>query len=148
MKGTRPLDNDEIRLVSACFDGTYQVRNRGLFMLGVRTGGRISELLSLMIGDVYQNSAAVTDLLFERSIVKSSEVSRRAVPVNADGRHAIDETDFQNDDKAANLAVSDHRQIWAVFSIKVDDDGSDLTKILPYRWDKDLKTNIPVELAG
>ena len=56
MKGTRPLDNDEIRLVSACFSGTYEVRNRGLFMLGVSTGGRISELLSLEIGDVYQNS--------------------------------------------------------------------------------------------
>ena len=47
MKGTRPLDNDEIRLVSACFTGTFEVRNRGLFMLGVSTGGRISELLSL-----------------------------------------------------------------------------------------------------
>ena len=30
MKGTRPLDNNEIRLVSACFTGTYEVRNRGL----------------------------------------------------------------------------------------------------------------------
>ena len=39
MKGTRPLDNDEIRLVSACFTGTYQARNRGLFMLGVSTVG-------------------------------------------------------------------------------------------------------------
>ena len=47
MKGTRPLDNDEIRLVSACFTGTFEVRNRGLFMLGVSTGGRISELISL-----------------------------------------------------------------------------------------------------
>ena len=45
MKGTRPLDNNEIRLVSACFTGTFEVRNRGLFMLGVSTGGRISELL-------------------------------------------------------------------------------------------------------
>ena len=27
-------------------------RNRGLFMLGVSTGGRISELLSLRIADV------------------------------------------------------------------------------------------------
>ena len=70
MKGTRPLDNDEIRLVSACFTGTYEVRNRGLFMLGVSTGGRISELLSLTIGDVYQNRTAVTDLLYDRSIVK------------------------------------------------------------------------------
>ena len=47
MKGTRPLDNDEIRSVSTCFTGTYEVRNRGLFMLGVSTGGRVSELLSL-----------------------------------------------------------------------------------------------------
>ena len=55
MKGTRPLDNNEIRLVSACFSGTFEARNRGLFMLGVSTGGRISELLSLTIADVYQN---------------------------------------------------------------------------------------------
>ena len=85
MKGTRPLDNQEIVLVSACFDGTFEARNRGLFMLGVSTGGRISELLSLTIGDVYQNRAAVTDLLYDRSIVKGGEVSR-AVPVNRDGR--------------------------------------------------------------
>ena len=89
MKGTRPLDNDEIRRVSACFTGTFAARNRGLFMLGVSTGGRISELLSLQIGDVYQNSRAVTDLLYNKSIVKGGEVSR-AVPVNRDGRDAID----------------------------------------------------------
>ena len=90
MKGTRPLDNNEIRRVSACFTGTFEVRNRGLFMLGVSTGGRISELLSLTIGDVYQNRNPVTDLLFDRSIVKGGEVSR-AVPVNTDGMRAIDE---------------------------------------------------------
>ena len=88
MKGTRPLNNDEIRLVSACFSGTYEVRNRGLFLLGVSTGGRISELLSLRIADVYQNEKPVTDLLFDRSIVKGGEVSR-AVPVNTDGSRAI-----------------------------------------------------------
>ena len=88
MKGTRPLDNNEITLVSACFDGDFAVRNRGLFMLGVSTGGRISELLSLTIGDVYQNLAAVTDLLYDKSIVKGGEVSR-AVPVNRDGKQAI-----------------------------------------------------------
>ena len=90
MKGTRPLDNNEIRLVSACFDGTFEIRNRSLFLIGVSTGGRISELLSLTIGDVWQNNAPVTDLLFDRSIVKGGEVSR-AVPVNSDGRNAIDD---------------------------------------------------------
>ena len=90
MKGTRPLDNQEIRQVSGIFDGTYEIRNRALFMLGVSTGGRISELLGLQIGDVYQNRAPVTDLLFDKSIVKGKEHSR-AVPVNRDGRQAIDQ---------------------------------------------------------
>ena len=90
MKGTRPLDNDEIRRVSGCFTGTYEIRNRSLFMLGVSTGGRISELLSLRVGDVYQNRSAVSDLLFSKSIVKGKENSR-AVPVNQDGRRAINE---------------------------------------------------------
>ena len=89
MKGTRPLDNDEIRLVSACFSGKYEVRNRSLFLLGVSTGGRISELLSLRIGDVWQNGKPVTDLLFDKAIVKGGEVSR-AVPVNTDGMRAIE----------------------------------------------------------
>ena len=80
MKGTRPLDNNEIRLVSACFVGTFEARHRGLFMLGVSVCGRISELLNLRVGDVWQNRAAVTDLLYDRSSVKGSEVSR-AVPV-------------------------------------------------------------------
>ena len=89
MKGTRPLDNTEILRVSTCFTGTFEVRNRGLFMLGVSAGGRISELLSLTIGDVYQNQQPVTDLLFDKSIVKGGEVSRVSVPVNSDGRQAI-----------------------------------------------------------
>ena len=44
----------------------FEARNRGLFMLGVSTGGRISELLSLTVGDVYQNQKPVTDLLFDK----------------------------------------------------------------------------------
>ena len=74
MKGTRPLDNQEIRLVSDCFDGTFEARNRGIFMLGVSTGGRISELLSLRVADVYQNNKPVTDLLFDKSQVLYTEV--------------------------------------------------------------------------
>ena len=107
MKGTRPLDNDEIRSVSTCFTGTFQVRNRGLFMLGVSTGGRISELLSLTIGDVYQNGAAVSDLLFEKSIVKGGEVSR-AVPVNADGRLAIEKLIAWRREKYKTIASTRH----------------------------------------
>ena len=89
MKGTRPLSNDEIRKVATSFDGKYAIRNRGLFVLGVSTGGRISELLSLRISDVYQNNKPVSDLLFDKSVVKGGEVSR-AVPLNIDGRRTIE----------------------------------------------------------
>ena len=37
------------------------------------------------------------------------------------GIDKFDETDFGNDDTAANLAVSDHRPVWAVFSIEGSD---------------------------
>ena len=70
--------------------GTFATCNRGLFMLGVSPGGCISELLSLRIKDVYQNKKPVINLLYTKRIVKGGEVSR-CVPVNADGRRAIDE---------------------------------------------------------
>ena len=38
------------------------------------------------------------------------------------GIDRFDETDFGNDDKAASLAVSDHRPVWAEFRIDSDDD--------------------------
>lgn len=47
MKGRSPLNNNEIMLVSACFDANpFEMRNRGIFMISVSTGGRISERLS------------------------------------------------------------------------------------------------------
>ncbi len=90
MKGTRPLNNAEIRKVSDAFEGIFAIRNRSLFMLGVSVGGRISELLALKVNDVWQNGKPVTDLLFDLNIVKGREMSR-AVPVNIDGREAIED---------------------------------------------------------
>ena len=45
--------------------------------------------------------------------------------VGSSGIDRFDETDFGNDDTAANLAVSDHRPVWAIFGTTLaDDDGS------------------------
>ena len=44
--------------------------------------------------------------------------------LGSSGIDRFDETDFGNNDQAANLAVSDHRPVWAVFSVtQEDDDG-------------------------
>jgi site-specific recombinase XerD len=90
MKGTRPLTTEEIIAVSTKFDGMYLVRNRSLFLLGVSVGGRISELLALRIDDVWQNGQQVSDLLFQKRVVKGKETARM-IPVNSDGRQAITE---------------------------------------------------------
>ena len=105
MRGTRPIDNTEIIQVAGFFDGTFATRNRCLFMLGVSTGGRISELLSLTISSVWQNGSAVTALLFEKSIVKGKEFSR-TVPVNIDGRRAIDDLVAWHSERYGNTEAS------------------------------------------
>jgi site-specific recombinase XerD len=58
--------------------------------LGISTGGRIAELLSLKIEDVWQGGQAVSDLLYEKNVVKGKENSR-LIPVNSDARQAINE---------------------------------------------------------
>lgn len=74
-------------------------------MLGVSAGGRISEFLALTIDDVWQNQKPVTDLLFDRSIVKGGEISR-TVPVNVDGREAIESLIGWHEEKYKTIAPS------------------------------------------
>ena len=50
-------------------------------MLGVSTGGYISDLPSLQIGEVFQSRHLVMYLFFDKSIVKDQETSR-TMPVN------------------------------------------------------------------
>lgn len=88
MKGTRPLDNQEIMQVYGSFTGEFADRNQCLFMIGVSIGGRIDELLSLKVKDLYQRGKYVKDVLFTKEMVKGGEVSR-AVPLNKDGRIAV-----------------------------------------------------------
>ena len=57
-----------------------------------------------MIGDVYQNDKPVTDLLYSKSIVKGGEVSR-AVPVNVDGRDAIEALIDWHPEKCEQIAL-------------------------------------------
>ena len=62
-----------------------------------------------------RDSSLYDNIFFQKNHVKEY--------LNRSGIDRFDETDFGNNDKAANLAVSDHRPVWAVFSIEIDDDG-------------------------
>lgn len=102
MKGTRPLNNEELTLISNSFEGLYAIRDRSLILIGISTGGRISELLSLKIGDVWQNKKPVENLHFNRNVVKGKE-NARSVPVNSDGIGAIKELIAWHKEKYGSL---------------------------------------------
>ena len=100
-KGMRPLSPDEIRSVVTHFHGVYAERNKSLFILGISVGGRISELLSLTIRDVWDNSKAVSDLYFNKEIVKGKKVAR-SVPLNVDAKVAIRQMVLWHEDMFGN----------------------------------------------
>jgi len=90
MKGARKLSDDEIAQIASSFRGKYAVRDRTLFILGLSTGGRISELLSLRVKDVWQYSKPVDTIYFRKSRTKGQRHGR-AVPIKNAAKNAIQE---------------------------------------------------------
>ena len=88
MKGCRPLTDPEIALVSRSFGGTYAARDRALFLLGIKTGFRIAELLSIRVGDVLQHGRLVDQLTVRRAAMKQKREGR-TVPLHPDAKAAL-----------------------------------------------------------
>ena len=76
MKGSRPLSQAEIEAVARSFSGVYAQRNRALFLLGIYTGMRISELLALNVGDIWEYSMPVEMLHLGKEMVKGKKEAR------------------------------------------------------------------------
>lgn len=89
MKGSRPLTNQEISILSGCFAGRMAVRNRALFFLGANTGFRISELLSLTLGDLLDKDGAIKDRVTVARRNMKGKKSGRSVILNDKGKEAI-----------------------------------------------------------
>ncbi len=79
MLGCRPLTDDELSRVQHAFSGTFERRNRALFVLGYTTGFRISELLSLRVKDVLAGSGLVKHVKVPRRNMKARRASRSAI---------------------------------------------------------------------
>lgn len=73
MKGARHLSKEEIQNLAQSFYGEYEVRNRTLFLLGLNIGTRISELLALNVGDVWQYEKPVAILELKKAITKGKK---------------------------------------------------------------------------
>jgi integrase len=72
MKGCRPLKAGEIQAILSSFKGRYARRDRALVLLGIKSGLRISELLSLRVRDIVEHGKLV-----ERVYVRRREVKKR-----------------------------------------------------------------------
>jgi integrase len=91
MRGCRPLTDAEVLLVAKSFSGTFAQRNKALFVVGHRTGFRISELLSLTVGDVLQHGKIVDHLTVQRRHMKggkAGKTSSRTVALHPEARVA------------------------------------------------------------
>lgn len=85
MNGCRPLTDEEVALVLQNLEGP---RNRCLFILGIRTGFRISELLSLRARDCLQYGEIVKALSVARKHMKGKNRGRQ-VPLHPEARAAL-----------------------------------------------------------
>jgi integrase len=88
MKGCRPLTDEEVKLISQSFSGTFAKRNKALFVVGVRSGFRISELLALRVGDVQQHGKIVDHVTVARRYMKK-KTEGRTVPLHPEARAAL-----------------------------------------------------------
>lgn len=87
--GMRPLADNEIHaMLSAMAGGKNAVRNQCLLHLGVFTGFRISELLSLRIRDVWDGFEVRSTVTVGRGYVKGKKESR-TLPLNPAAASAI-----------------------------------------------------------
>ncbi len=79
MRGCRPLTDYEVEQVLGRFSGRDAARNRAMFVLGVKAGFRISEILGLRVGDV----------LHRRGIALRIAVPRRRMKGRYEGRSVL-----------------------------------------------------------
>jgi integrase len=88
MKGCQPLAEDEVDVVRKSFSGIYATRDKALFILGVKSGFRISELLSLRVGDVWQHGRLVDRVTVARAHMKK-KVEGRTVVLHPEAKAAL-----------------------------------------------------------
>jgi integrase len=88
MKGCRPLTDAEVIVVLKSFGGRYAWRDRALFLLGVKSGFRVSELLSLRWGDVWQHGQPVDRVTVPRRHMKQ-RLEGRTVLLHPEAKAAL-----------------------------------------------------------
>ena len=111
-----------------------------------RTLGTSHRLTPLFTGNRYTSIAENAESLYDNFWFDPEHVGEYT---GANGIDAFDVMVFGNDDRAASLAVSDHRPVWARFRTDgPDDDASNGPAMIPQAyWDR-LKARVRTETAS
>jgi len=88
VKGCRGFSEDEIARLAGWFEARGRLRDRALLFLGVNTGYRISELLSLRRRDVLVDGRLVDEITMRRGARKGKR-SGHALPLNAQAKRGL-----------------------------------------------------------
>lgn len=89
MRGCRPLEDREVNDIIKSLSNTNK-RDAALFLLGIKSGFRISELLSLKVGDILQAGRIVDRVTVARRNMKK-RVEGRTVLLHPDAKAALTE---------------------------------------------------------
>jgi len=86
--GCRPLSDDEIvRLLEAC-QGRYRTRDVALILMGLHTGFRISELLSLRVNQIWDGKEIARIVHVAKGYMKG-KMKARSMPLHERVRDAL-----------------------------------------------------------
>jgi integrase/recombinase XerD len=84
MAGMRDYSDQETDLVRKSFSGRYALRDRCYFEIALQMGLRVSEMLSITVGQVYQYGKVVQEVSIERKHMKggkAGKASGRTIPL-------------------------------------------------------------------
>jgi len=136
MKGCRPLSDEEIALIVSGFTGKFANRDRAWVILGSKSGYRISEILSLTLGQVIQFGRIVDRVTVKRCSMKG-KIEGRTLLLHPHAKVAIlgwvqdlqlSGADLSPDSflfrsrKGRNNAISRH-QAWHILSMQFEKCG-------------------------
>ena len=76
MRGCRPLSDPEVSRVMRNFQGRDAARDRALFVLGVKSGFRISEMLGLQVRDLLHRGRVTERVTVRRRLMKGRREGR------------------------------------------------------------------------
>ena len=115
----RPLTKEELTKVINGFEGKYALRNKCLFILGIHTGFRISELLSIKVIDIMPYNKIVDEITVKKRNMKKKKKSRTIKLNNSARKIALEY--IENWDQIYKSCIPIHKKIYLFKSQKSDE---------------------------